>query len=98
MFASLQLDVEVEVNVLELEDVDVHWTTECGPIPTSVLVDITIIIVEEPEVTDTHLMYCSIVYSSPTPTTTTSKFDNKMFQVLNSYLSFGAVVVVGEMV
>ena len=70
MFASLQLDAEVVVNVLELEDVDVHWTIECDSIPTpvvfpSVWVDIkSVIIVEEPEVTDTHLMSCSTVHPS----------------------------------
>ena len=72
MFGSLQLDVEVVVNVLELEDVDVHWTIACDSILSSVFVDITsIITVEEPEVTHTHLISYSTVYLS-----------NRIFQLL----------------
>ena len=66
VFGSLQLDVEVVVNVLELEeDVDVHWTIACDSILSSVFVDITsLIIVEEPEVTHTHFISYSTVYLS----------------------------------
>ena len=72
VFGSLQLDVEVVVNVLELGDVDVHWTIACDSILSSVFVDITsIIIVEEPEVTDKNLISYSTVYLS-----------NRIFQLL----------------